>query len=81
MSSVAEIGQAIKSVLSTVADEVARETGFTERESKLTGAKFAQTTVLVLLPQLTNSRVVWQDEAKRIWLVNNDDSGRPGPMA
>ncbi len=46
MSSVAEIGQAIKSVLSTVADEVARETGFTERESKLTGAKFAQTTVL-----------------------------------
>jgi hypothetical protein len=46
MTSVTEIGQAIKSVLSVVGDEVARETGFTKRESKLTGAKFAQATVL-----------------------------------
>ena len=46
MTSVAEIGQAIKSVLNEVGDRVARETGFTKRESKLTGAKFAQATVL-----------------------------------
>ena len=46
MASVTEIGQAIKSVLGTTASEVARQTGFTKRESKLTGAKFAQATVL-----------------------------------
>jgi hypothetical protein len=46
MSSVAEIGQAIQSVLSNVVDAAARETGFTQRASKLTGAKLAQTTVL-----------------------------------
>jgi len=46
MTSVGEIGQAIKSVLSVVGDKVARETGFTKRESKLTGAKFAQAVVL-----------------------------------
>lgn len=46
MISVTEIGQAMKSVLCVVGDKVARETGFTKRESKLTGAKFAQTTVL-----------------------------------
>ena len=46
MTSVAEIRQAMKSVLGEVGDRVARETGFTKRESKLTGAKFAQATVL-----------------------------------
>lgn len=44
--SVAEIGQAMRSVLCGVGDRVARETGFTKRESKLSGAKFAQTTIL-----------------------------------
>ena len=46
MSSVAEVGQAMKSVLGEVSAKVARETGFTKRESKLTAAKFAQATVL-----------------------------------
>lgn len=46
MTSVAEIGMAMKRVLGEVGDEVARETGFTKRASKLSGAKFAQTTVL-----------------------------------
>ncbi len=46
MTSVAEIGQAMKRVLGEVGDEVARETGFTKRASKLSGARFAQTTVL-----------------------------------
>lgn len=46
MTSVIEIGQVVKSVLSVVGDKVARETGFTKRQSKLTGAKFVQTTVL-----------------------------------
>ena len=46
MTSVTEIGQAMKTVLSTVADKAARQTGFVKRESKLTGAKFTQTTVL-----------------------------------
>jgi len=51
MTSVTEIGQAIRSVLSVVGDKVARATGFTKRKSKLTGAKFAQTTVLGWLSQ------------------------------
>ncbi|MBI2940160.1 MAG: IS4 family transposase [Chloroflexi bacterium] len=46
MASVTEIGQAIKRVLSVVGDTVARETGFTKRQSKLTGAKFVQALVL-----------------------------------
>lgn len=46
MISVAEIGSAMKRVLGKVGDEVARETGFTKRASKLSGSKFAQTTVL-----------------------------------
>lgn len=46
MVSVAEIGAAMKSVLTTVATAAARETGFVQRASKLTGAVFVQTTVL-----------------------------------
>lgn len=46
MASVAEIGQAIKRVLSVVGEQVGRQTGFTQRASKLTGAKFVQATVL-----------------------------------
>lgn len=46
MTSVAEIGQAMQRVLGEVGNEAARETGFTKRESKLSGAKFAQTVVL-----------------------------------
>ena len=46
MTSVSEIGQAIKSVLGVVADKAAREVGFTKRESKMTGSKFVQTIVL-----------------------------------
>jgi len=46
MVSVAEIGAAMKSVLTTVATTAARESGFVQRASKLTGALFVQTTVL-----------------------------------
>ena len=46
MTSVTEIGQAMKTVLSAVGDQVGRQTGFVKRKSKLTGAKFVQTMVL-----------------------------------
>lgn len=46
MTSVAEIGLALKRVLGESGDKVARARGFTRRESKLTGAKFAQAAVL-----------------------------------
>jgi hypothetical protein len=36
------VADAMQAVLTTVADEAARPTGFTERTSKLTGAKFVQ---------------------------------------
>jgi hypothetical protein len=46
MTSVAEIGQALKRVLTETATQAARATGFVQRASKLTGAGFVQTTVL-----------------------------------
>jgi hypothetical protein len=46
MTSVAEIGQALKRVLSETATVAARATGFVQRASKMTGAGFVQTTVL-----------------------------------
>ena len=45
MTTIAEVAEAMQTVLTTVADEAARDSGFVERESKLTGAKFAQTLV------------------------------------
>jgi len=51
MSSVAEVGQAIQRVIGDVSEAVARETGFTQRASKLTGTAFVQTTVLGWLHQ------------------------------
>lgn len=46
MASVTEIAQAMKSVLTETATQAARETGFVQRASKLTGAGFVQTVVL-----------------------------------
>lgn len=46
MSSVAQVSQSMQRILTTVADQAARETGFVRRESKLGGAELAQTLVL-----------------------------------
>ncbi len=51
MSSLAQVATAMQHVLTEVADEAARQTGFVQRQSKLTGALFAQTTVLGWLAQ------------------------------
>ena len=45
MTSVSQLCQTFQTVLTTVADRVARTTGFVQRQSKLTGAKFVQTLV------------------------------------
>ena len=45
MSTIADVAQALQSVLTTQADALARRTGFVQRQSKLTGAAFAQTLV------------------------------------
>jgi Transposase DDE domain len=42
-STIPEVAQALRSVLSTWADEAARDTRFVQRRSKLTGAAFVQT--------------------------------------
>ena len=42
-TTIAEVAQALRSVLSTWADEAARDTRFVQRRSKLTGAAFVQT--------------------------------------
>jgi len=43
VSTIPQVAETMQTILTTVADEAARETGFTERTSKMTGAKFAQT--------------------------------------
>jgi hypothetical protein len=49
MSSIPDIADAMQDVLTTVADEAARETRFVQRASKITGALFIQTLVFGFL--------------------------------
>src|SRR5262249_28545279 len=55
MQSVRQISTAMQTLLTTRANELARETGFVRRASKLTGAQFAQTVIFGWLsaPQAT----------------------------
>jgi hypothetical protein len=46
MATIPKIAEAIRTVLTTVADAAARPTGFVKRASKITGSVFAGTTVL-----------------------------------
>ncbi|HEY6072992.1 MAG TPA: IS4 family transposase, partial [Anaerolineales bacterium] len=55
MDSIAQVTEAMQVVLTIQANQIAQETGFVRRTSKLTGSKFAQTVVLTWLadPQAT----------------------------
>ena len=44
-ATIPQVADTMQTILTTVADEAARETGFTERASKMTGARFVQTLV------------------------------------
>ena len=59
MASIAQVSQAMQTVLTTVADTAAHTTGFVQRVSKLTGARFTQTLVLGFLsnPQATREEL------------------------
>ena len=46
MNKIPQIAEAIQTVLTTRADKIAQKTGFTQRQSKLTGSAFVQTLVL-----------------------------------
>jgi hypothetical protein len=56
MATIAQVSQAMQTVLTTVADTAARTSGFVQRSSKLTGALFAQTLVLGFLSNPQASR-------------------------
>lgn len=45
MATITQVAEAMQQVLTTTADSLARRTGFVQRQSKLTGALFAQTMV------------------------------------
>ena len=45
MASIPPVADAVRTVLTTEANRLARESGFVQRDSKLGGAKFAQTLV------------------------------------
>ena len=47
MTTVTQLTQALQEVFTTTADALARRTGFVQRTSKLTGALFAQTLVVI----------------------------------
>lgn len=62
MTTVAEVSACLQRVFSTVADQLARRSGWVQRESKLTGAVFAQALVFgwlanpqAALPELTQA--------------------------
>jgi len=59
MATIPQVAQAMQTILTTVADAAARATGFVQRESKLTGARFTQTLVLGFLanPQATREQL------------------------
>ena len=46
MTKIPQISEALQTVLTTTADAAAQKTGFTQRQSKLTGSAFVQTLVL-----------------------------------
>ena len=56
MTSIAQVSEAMQTVLTSVADTAARATGFVQRASKLTGALFTQTLVLGFLANPNASR-------------------------
>ena len=49
MTTIAQLGERLRTLFTTVADDLGRRSGFVERRSKLTGAGFAQTMVFGLL--------------------------------
>lgn len=56
MSTIAQVSEAMQTVLTEVANTAARATGFVQRQSKLTGALFTQTLVLGFLGKKDASR-------------------------
>jgi hypothetical protein len=56
MATIAQVSQAMQTVLTSVADTAARATGFVQRTSKLTGALFVQTLTLGFLSNPQASR-------------------------
>ena len=56
MATIAQVSQAMQTVLTEVANTAARATGFVQRQSKLTGALFTQTLVLGFLSKPNASR-------------------------
>ena len=56
MATIAQVSQAMQTVLTTVADTAGRTSGFVQRASKLTGALFTQTLVLGFLADPHSTR-------------------------
>lgn len=59
MTTIAQVASGLQAVLTTDANQLARETGFTQRQSKLTGGVFAQALVFSWLanPQATDAQL------------------------
>jgi Transposase DDE domain len=62
VTTLAQLSERLRTLFTTVADDLGRRSGFVERQSKLTGARFAQTMVFGLLanpdaalPELTQA--------------------------
>jgi hypothetical protein len=49
VTTIAQLGEQLRTLFTRVADDLGRRSGYVERQSKLTGAVFAQTMVFGLL--------------------------------
>lgn len=83
MTTLSQLCQTIQTVLTTVADNAARATGFVQRQSKLTGAKFVQTLVFGWLddPQATYEQLAQTTTALGVPISAQGLEERFGPKA
>ena len=74
MKTITQLPAAIQHLLTTTADELAKKTGFIQRQRKLTGAQFAQATVFGWLQHPAATR----QQLHQSLLTHRTDADRPG---
>ncbi|MCZ7540255.1 MAG: IS4 family transposase [Anaerolineae bacterium] len=69
MTTIPELAEAMQTLLTTTADEVARKQGFVKRRRKVSGAKFAQTLVFSFLANPASTREEVRQAAATVGMV------------
>jgi hypothetical protein len=69
MTTIAELAEIIQTLLTTTADELARKTGFIERQRKVTGSGFAQALIFSFMADAASTRIGVNQTAATIGMV------------